>query len=377
MRKRIMLVLTATSSLLFTSIGVTSSQASTTNLTYEEFASNAYYIELSQVAENFLDEMRSKKYMNMTTSINTDVGSSAVSRVTVSTATAGENYKFRASSMNIQSGLPSAGKTSVQRGLVDGLYFGTIESYASSRGNFPKSTLARLGKPKAKLWSTKNPDLWPYLNSADILTSASQYMSAWTIPSKGVDDPNTRYSEVIKTPNTLNALDTDYTFDIKIPYRLGSNSFTYVHSVVTLSSDGHTYSVKVNSESPYWSLGVENTTISSVINLDHAPIQVPDLRSALELQKIADMMTKIQLEQAMTTIAKSISNNAIVIASKDRKVFSSAHLVLATKQYQKQNRQLKYLVIRGGVKLSYTYFFGITANLCVTVLKHSTKIKIC
>jgi hypothetical protein len=373
-----MLVLTATSSLLFTSIGLTSSQASTTNLTYEEFASSPNYIELSQAAENFLDEMRSKKYMNMTTSINTDVGSSTVSRMTVSASTAGENYKFRSSSMDLQSGLPSAGKTSVlDSGFVDGLYFGTIGSYASSRGNFPKSTLARLGKPKAKLWSTKNPDLWPYLNSAYILTSASQYVSAWTIPSKGVDDPNTRYSEVIKTPNTLNALDTDYTFDIKIPYRWGPNSFTNVHSVVTLSSDGQTYAVKVNSESPYWSLGLENTTISSVLNIDHAPIQVPDLRSALELQKIADMITKISLEQAMTSTAKSISNNAVVLASKDRKQFSSAHLVLAAKQYHKQNPQIKYSVIKGGVKLSYTYFFGITANLCVTVLKYSTKIKIC
>lgn len=201
-------------------------------------------------------------------------------------------------------------------------------------------------------------------------------MSAWAIPSKGLDDPKTRFSEVIKTPNPLNALDTDYTFDVKIPYRLGSNSFTYVHAVATIGGDSKTYTVKVTAESPYWSLGTLTTSISTVINLAQTPVEAPDLKSALDLQVIADMSTRILLEESGINFAKSISAQAKVVATKAKKKFSLAHLILATKQAQKQNPNIKYTLIKGGVKLPFKYF-KISVNVCMTMDKISTKIKVC
>lgn len=377
MRKRIMLAITVAISLFFTSIGIPGSQAATANLTYAEFAANANYKELSRAMENFIKEMQSKKYMNMTTTVNGDIGASAVSSSTEIASTAGNNFKYYSSKMDLLSA--TSDKTQIKEyGLVDGQYFGTIATYAAISWNYAKSTLVRLGKPKAKFFITKNN--WLFYSRPDstqsIFASASNQMSAWTIPSQGADDPKTRFSEVIKTPNPLNALDTDYTFDVKIPYRLGSNSFTYVHAVATISGDSKTYTVKVTAESPYFSLGTLTTSISTVINLAKTPVEAPDLKSALDLQVIADMSTRILLEESAINCAKSISAQAKVIAAKAKKKFSLAHLILATKQTQKQNPDIKYTLIKGGVKLPFKYS-KISVNVCMTVDKNSTKIKVC
>lgn len=322
MRKRIMLAITVAISLFFTSIGIPGSQAATPNLTYEQFAANANYKELSRAMENFIEEMQSKKYMNMTTTVNGDIGASAISRSTEIASTAGNNFKYYSSNMDLLSATPD--KTQIKDyGLVDGQYFGTIATYAASKWNYAKSTLVRLGKPKAKLFFTKNTGLFYSRpdSTQSIFASVPNQMSAWTIPSQGVDDPKTRFSEVIKTPNPLNALDTDYTFDVKIPYRLGSNSFTYVHAVATIGGDSKTYTVKVTAESPYWSLGTLTTSISTVINLAQTPVEAPDLKSALDLQVIADMSTRILFEESAITYVKSIAAQAKVIATKAKRYF--------------------------------------------------------
>jgi len=385
MHKRIILAVTATISLLFTSLGVTGSQAATAELTYEEFASSANYKEMSRAMEDFFGEMQSKKYMNMVATVNIDMGTSEIARFTESTATAGANFKYYSSEMNLLSPYDAEGKTTVKDyGYVDRLYFGTIETYAVNSYSMPKSTLARLGKPKAKYFTTKNARIMPYLkqfDTASIISSASKYMSAWTIPSQGMDDPKTRYSEVIKTPNTLNAFDSDYTFDLKIPSQASAGSFTDVHSVVTIGSEGTTYSVKVTAESPYFSLGVLKTSINSVINIAQNPVVAPKLKSAVDLQLLADMSMKINNETILATLAKSISDQAKSMAKKTKKKLAPALLVQATKQYWAKNNwgsnpNLKYTVINGGSKLTYKYF-KVKSNVCMTLAKSAVKIKAC
>jgi len=381
--KKIMMATTAMFSLLLTSVGVPGAQAATTNLTYGQFVQDSNWKEMSLAMETFFEEMRSTKSMNMTTTMNSDMGATVIGRYSESATTSGNNFKYRLSDMNLLS--PSSSASQVQDkdyGYVNGVYFGTLSTYelmSLNSWNYAKSTAARLGKPKAKYFSTRKASLLQYIhpfNTASVISAASRNMSAWTLVSQGLDNPKTRCSEVTKTANSLNALDTDYTFDFKIPSGMGSNSFTYVHSVVTTSSDGQRFSVKVDAESPWFGIGIITTAVNTVINLGQNTVETPDLKAAIDLQAFADMSTKINIETALTTAAKSISAKAKSIATKAKKKLTPANIVLATKQSKSKYPAVKTSSIKGGVKLSFKYG-KITGNICMTVVNSAAKIKSC
>ena len=239
------MAIVATVAIFSSSITVTSAQAVSETLTYEEFAASANHQELAIAMENFHEKIRTEKKMNLTSTLKSDLGATAIGLTKLTAVASGNNFKYRISTMNLLSPSSSAGDTSVEDyGLKNGLYFGTIATYASANYNFKTSALKRLGKPKATHFTTRKKALLQFIDpmdSASVIYSSSLSMASWNMLGNVTDNPEARYSAVEKTANVKNPNNTDYIFDVKVPATMASDEFNHIHTVVTISGDGKTY----------------------------------------------------------------------------------------------------------------------------------------
>ena len=375
MANKFKLALVATISVISSSISAASAQELATTLTYEEFAATTNHQEMSLAMENFYEELRSGKKMNLTSVLRSDLGSTAIGLTKLNAVTSGRNFKYRQSNMNLLSPSSSAGETTVKDyGLKNGLYFGTIATYAANSFNFKASTLKRLGKPKATHYTTRNGSLLQFINpmdSASVIYSSSLSMATWNALGNVTDNPEARFSNVEKSPNPKNPNNTDYTFDLKVPSTMSSDDFTRVHTIVTISGDGKTYSAKSESEMPYFSLGIITSSATTAITLSPSTIVVPNLKSVVNLQSLVDLSYRIMLEDSLVSLANYVVTKATALAAKAKKSLAISHLIAAAKTLP-----YKYTMAKGVIKLSQQWQ-GMKVNACISMANKKAVVKVC
>jgi len=372
---RISLAWIATISLLTTSVGVTSAQAEVVTLKYEEFAADTNYKEMSAAMDSFFEEVRSKKVMALSNTVQLDMEGAIFGRSSLDAITSGSSFKYHSSNRSSSPDMYGVFKTTVMDyGFSGDSYYGTLATYAALNPKYTKSTLSRLGKPKATHFkSPRVTGSLKYLSPLDttsIVFQSNVYMGTWNLVGMVTDNPLSRYSAVTKTPNALNPNDTDYTFDIKSPATMSFSGSNYIHTVVTISADGQDYVVKSDLEMPFFSRAVSGF-IATTMTLNPPAIEVPDLKSALNLDSIENMSRKIELENSLTTIAKKAVTSAKASAAKAKKKLALTHIVTAVKK-----TKTKYVAIKGGIKLTMKLSKQ-SASVCINLVKNVAKIKVC
>ena len=374
MANRIALAIVATIALISSSFSVTGAQAVSETLTYEELAATENHQELVLAMENFTETMLSGKKMNLTSTVKSKLGATSVGLIKITATTSGNNFKSRQSIMNLMSPSSSSGDTTViDFGLKNGVYFGTIASVAN-RYNLKSSTLKRLGKPKATHYTTRNKSLLQYIQPTDseaVIYSNSLAMATWNLFGNVTDNPEARYSVVEKIPNVKNPNNTDYIFDVKVPGTMSTDDFNEIHTVVTISGDGKTYSVKSEAKVPYFSVGIMTSTATTSITLTPTTIALPDPKSAVNLQSLVDLSYIELIEEYLTTMANAVVKQANTIASRARKSLSISHLITAAKAMT-----YKYTVTKGVMKLTQKYM-AISVSACISIAKKKAVVKIC
>lgn len=375
MVKKITMAIVATVAIFSSSITVTSAQAVSETLTYEEFAASANHQELALAMENFHEKMRTEKKMNLTSTLKSDLGATAIGLTKLTAVASGNNFKYRISTMNLLSPSSSAGDTSVKDyGLKNGLYFGTIATYASANYNFKTSALKRLGKPKATHFTTRKKALLQFINpmdSASVIYSSSLSMASWNMMGNVTDNPEARYSAVERIANVKNPSNTDYIFDVKVPATMASDEFNHIHTVVTISGDGKTYAVKSEAETPYFTLGIITSTATTNISLLPTAITLPNPKSTVNLQTLADFSLRMQIEDYLVILANSVVAQANRLATKARKSLSTDYLITAVKA-----TPYKYSVSKGVVKLTQKYQ-AMTVSACISITNRKAVVKVC
>jgi len=371
---KITMAIVATIAIISSSFSATSAQAVSETLTYEELAATENHQELVLAMENFTETMLLGKKTNLTSTVQSKLGATLVGLIKVTTTTSGSNFKSRQSNMNLMSPSSSAGDTTVlDFGLKNGVYFGTIASVTSSY-NLKSSTLKRLGKPKATHYTTRNKSLLQYIQPTDseaVIYSQSLFMATWNLFGNVTDNPEARYSVVEKIPNLKNPNNTDYIFDVKVPGTMSSDDFNEIHTVVTISGDGKSYSVKSEAKVPYFSVGIMTSTATTSITLTPTTIALPDPKSAVNLQSLVDLAYRVQIEEYLTTMANAVVKQANTIASKARKSLSISHLITAAKAMA-----YKYTVTKGVMKLTQKYM-AISVSACISISNKKAVVKIC
>ena len=374
MVNKITMAIVATIAIISSSFSATSAQAVSETLTYEELAATENHQELVLAMENFTETMLLGKKTNLTSTVQSKLGATLVGLIKVTTTTSGSNFKSRQSNMNLMSPSSSAGDTTVlDFGLKNGVYFGTIASVTSSY-NLKSSTLKRLGKPKATHYTTRNKSLLQYIQPTDseaVIYSQSLFMATWNLFGNVTDNPEARYSVVEKIPNLKNPNNTDYIFDVKVPGTMSSDDFNEIHTVVTISGDGKSYSVKSEAKVPYFSVGIMTSTATTSITLTPTTIALPDPKSAVNLQSLVDLAYRVQIEEYLTTMANTVVQQANTIASKARKSLSISHLITAAKAMA-----YKYTVTKGVMKLTQKYM-AISVSACISISNKKAVVKIC
>jgi hypothetical protein len=371
---RIALAIVATIALISSSFSVTGAQAVSETLTYEELAATENHQELVLAMENFTETMLSGKKMNLTSTVKSKLGATSVGLIKITATTSGNNFKSRQSIMNLMSPSSSSGDTTViDFGLKNGVYFGTIASVAN-RYNLKSSTLKRLGKPKATHYTTRNKSLLQYIQPTDseaVIYSNSLAMATWNLFGNVTDNPEARYSVVEKIPNVKNPNNTDYIFDVKVPGTMSTDDFNEIHTVVTISGDGKSYSVKSEAKVPYFSVGIMTSTATTSITLTPTTIALPDPKSAVNLQSLVDLSYIELIEEYLTTMANAVVKQANTIASRARKSLSISHLITAAKAMT-----YKYTVTKGVMKLTQKYM-AISVSACISISNKKAVVKIC
>jgi hypothetical protein len=375
LKSKLSLAFITTIALLSTSVGVTSAQAEVPTLTYKEFVADTNFKEMSSAMESIFEESRSKKVMALSSSIQLDMGVTIFSRYSVDAAISGNNFKYHISNRSNSPDMYGVFKTTeLDYGFTDDIYYGTLATYAALNPKYSKSTLTRLGKPKATHF--KAPSVTGSLNSLTPLDSTSivyetfRFLSTWNVMGTVTYNPLSRFSAVTKTPNALNPSSSDYTFDIKSPATMSFGGSNYSHTVVTISADGKAYVAKSDLEMPYFSKAVVGSGVTTM-NLNPPTIEVPDLTSALDLDTVEYMSRKIEMENYLTTVAKKAVTKAKASAAKAKKKLTLTHIVAAVKK-----AKAKYVAIKGGIKLTVKYSKQST-NVCINVVKNVAKIKVC
>jgi len=371
---KITMAIVATIAIISSSFSATSAQAVSETLTYEELAATENHQELVLAMENFSEKMLLGKKTNLTSTVQSKLGATLVGLIKETTTTSGSNFKSRQSNMNLMSPSSSAGDTTVlDFGLKNGVYFGTIAS-VTSRYNLKSSTLKRLGKPKATHYTTRNKSLLQYIQPTDseaVIYSQSLFMATWNLFGNVTDNPEARYSVVEKIPNVKNPNNTDYIFDVKVPGTMSTDDFNEIHTVVTISGDGKTYSVKSEAKVPYFSVGIMTSTATTSITLTPTTIALPDPKSAVNLQSLVDLAYRVQIEEYLTTMANAVIKQANTIASRARKSLSISHLITAAKAMA-----YKYTVTKGVMKLTQKYM-AISVSACISISNKKAVVKIC
>ena len=374
MVNKITMAIVATIAIISSSFSVTGAQAVSETLTYEELAATENHQELVLAMENFTETMLSGKKMSLTSTVKSKLGATSVGLIKITATTSGNNFKSRQSIMNLMSPSSSSGDTTViDFGLKNGVYFGTIASVAN-RYNLKSSTLKRLGKPKATHYTTRNKSLLQYSQPTDseaVIYSNSLAMATWNLFGNVTDNPEARYSVVEKIPNVKNPNNTDYIFDVKVPGTMSTDDFNEIHTVVTISGDGKTYSVKSEAKVPYFSVGIMTSTATTSITLIPTTIALPDPKSAVNLQSLVDLSYRVLIEEYLTTMANAIVKQANTIASKARRSVSISHLITAAKAMA-----YKYTVTKGVMKLTQKYM-AISVSACISISNKKAVVKIC